>query len=83
MLDHLSREESEFYSLEENVIDPTTKSTDIVEALENRFSFLGGELEEYIAYFARDDIPDSMWGFLEPHVAKATAGFSAAPKKDS
>ena len=83
MLSALSNEESAFYSEEGNVIDMVGKSQAMFEDLERQFGVVGGPYSEYCEYFLREDLPSSMWVYTaDPADVKATAGFSAVPKKN-
>ena len=83
MLSALSNEESAFYSEEGNVIDTVGKSLAMFEDLERQYGFVGGPYSEYCEYFLREDLPSSMWVYTaDPADVKATAGFSAVPKKN-
>ena len=82
MLEALPPQDSEYYSCESNVVDYEGESNQIFVDLERQYGFVGGSLEEYTAYFLRDDMPPDMWHFAERSEVKAIAGFSTVPKKD-
>ena len=82
MLSALPPEEVDFYEAEQNVVDWCGKSQQIFDEVQERFSFVGGSYEQYVAYHHRTDLPDNMWDFSDSSAVKAIAGFSVVPKKD-
>ena len=83
LLEALPPEERDYYSCEDHVIDWTGKSRELFEEIQEQYSFVGGEYSQYVAYFARDDLPPQMWHFVEERQVKAVAGFSVVPTKNS
>ena len=82
MLQALGEEEAAFYSQEANVFKPEQRSAQLFQEIQEHYGFVGGSPEEYRAYFARSDLPASLWSFGLAHEVRALAGFSAVPKKD-
>ena len=56
------------------------KSSELFFEVQERYSFVGGAYEEYVAYFVRENLPDDMWSFTGEEGVKAVAGFSVVPK---
>ena len=81
MLLALPAEESFFYSKEAHVLDMSCKSREIFKEIEERYGFVGGSHDQYIAYWLRDDVPKSMWHWDVASAARATSGFTAVLKK--
>ena len=81
MLAALPPEEAAYYNAEENVVDYCGKCEVQFDALEQQYGFLGGTMENYIAYFNRDDLPSNLWKWTLQEDIKATAGFSVVEKK--
>jgi hypothetical protein len=61
MLLGLDAEESQYYSEESNVLDPAGKAACMLEALEQRYAFVGGSHYQYLRYWHRSDLPNQMW----------------------
>ena len=81
MLDALPEEERLFYVAESSVVDWSGKSQAIFDELEQRFAFIGGTLDQRLAYLHRP-LPANMWQWALASQVKAYAGFSVVPKKD-
>ena len=77
LLEALPPEESHFYSSEENIVDRGACESDLLNEVIRRYVFVGGDHSEYIKYFARDDIDQSLWHFVRASEVKAYAGFNA------
>ena len=63
MLEALPPREREFYSDEDNVIDPVGKCDAVFQELQERHAFIGGSYSEYVAYMNRTDMPPDIWHF--------------------
>ena len=81
MLLGLDAEESQYYSKESNVLDPAGKAACMLEALEQRYAFVGGSHYQYLRYWHRSDLPNQMWLWALASEAKGIAGFTAVAKK--
>ena len=81
MLDALSHNERQYYMHEENIVNWGTRSQILFEEIQDHYGFIGGSEIEFQKYFARRDIPRSMWTFMMPRDVKATSGFSCAAKE--
>ena len=75
MLEALPPAEACFYSSENNCVDWAGKSTVILHELESQYGFIGGDTNEYIQYFNRDDLPNGMWTWRLFSDCKTFGGF--------
>ena len=80
MLQALPREEAEYYAHQEKVVVPGASCESIFQDITEQCGFIGGELEQYIRYFARR-LPRNMWAWSLENEVQAIAGFSTSPKK--
>ncbi len=81
MLEALPLREREFYSDEDNVIDPVGKCDAVFQELQERHAFIGGSYSEYVAYMNRTDMPPDIWHFSTADDVKAVAGVTCVHKK--
>ena len=81
MLEALPAEEAAYYAQEHHVADSAGKSQQIFNEIEAQYGFLGGSLQEYLAYFRRPDLPSNLWKWTLEEDVKAVAGFSVVLKK--
>ena len=82
MLSALSPEEAEFYRTESNVVDQSQYSSTIFLELQEQYGFVGGTESEYIRYFHRTNMDQSMWTWGLGSEVRAITGFSTVAKKD-
>ena len=82
MLDALPPDDSFFYSREQHCLELAGKSSVILEELSAQYGFIGGELEQFVAYFERKDLPQMMWNWSLWSECRTVAGFAVVPKKD-
>ena len=82
MLEALPPREANFYKLESNCIDWKGKSQTILDEMHRQYAFVGGSLDQDIAYFKRSNLPNNMWTWRHLSQCKAIGGFSVVPKKD-
>ena len=81
MLAALPAEDALYYSNEEHVVCREGKSEAIFREIEEHYGFVGGSLEEYLKYLARDDVKH-LWEWDEMSNIKAIAGVSVVLKKN-
>ena len=82
MLEALPGDDSFYYSREEHCLDLAGKSSALLEDLSKQYGFLGGTLDQFVAYFERGDLPDRMWRWRPWDECRTVAGFAVVPKKD-
>ena len=81
MLQALPAEDAAYYAKEEHVVETQGKCSVIFKEVEQRYGFIGGELDEFLAYLRRDDVRH-LWQWDLMSNIKAVAGVSTVVKKN-
>ena len=82
LLEALPAEEASYYAKEENAVEMAGKSWQHVEELERQCGFFGGEMDLWISYLHREDLPPGLWVFKPRCDVMTINGVSAVLKKD-
>ena len=56
MLEALPAEDAAYYAVEEHVVETGGKCSTMFKEVEQRYGFIGGELDEFLAYLKRSDV---------------------------
>lgn len=70
------------YRYENNIVSWAGKSEVVMREIEDNYGFVGGSQHEYIHYFHRGNMSDTLWSWIPFAEAKAVAGMAAVLKKD-
>lgn len=81
MLAVLPDEDALYYSDEKHVVCKVGKCEDMFRSIEEHYGFVGGSLDEYMKYLARDDV-QHLWRWDLMANIKAIAGVSTVLKKN-
>ena len=81
MLEALPAEDAAYYAVEEHVVETGGKCSTMFKEVEQRYGFIGGELDEFLAYLKRSDV-QHLWQWDLMDNIKAIAGVSTVVKKN-
>ncbi len=81
MLQALPGEDAAYYQFEDNVVETNGKCSAMFEETEQRYGFIGGELQEFLKYLKRPDVK-SLWEWDLMSNVRAIAGVSTVLKKN-